>query len=112
LAPDYANIVSTGSYLPEIEITDDALRARSNGHAPDFVDKMEASSGILARWAAPAEWAARDAPQRYQDITANARNAARRSWHCGKHGTRRPDAHPPHHQRAAARRRCCFRSTA
>ena len=45
----YANIVSTGSYLPEIEITNEMLRARFNGSAPEFVDKMEASSGIRSR---------------------------------------------------------------
>lgn len=56
----YANIVATGSYLPEIEITNDALRQRFNGSAPEFVDKMEASSGIRSRWYAPAEWAASD----------------------------------------------------
>lgn len=56
----YANIVSTGSYLPEIEITNDALRARFNGSAPEFVDKMEASSGIRSRWHAPKEWATSD----------------------------------------------------
>ncbi|MDQ3280589.1 MAG: ketoacyl-ACP synthase III [Acidobacteriota bacterium] len=56
----YANIVATGTYLPEIEITNDALRARFNGSAPEFVDKMEAASGIRSRWYAPAEWAASD----------------------------------------------------
>lgn len=56
----YATIVSTGSYLPEIEITNDALREKFNGSAPEFVDKMEASSGILSRWYAPADWAASD----------------------------------------------------
>lgn len=56
----YANIVSTGSYLPEIEVTNDALRARFNGHAPEFVDKMEAASGIRTRWYAPSDWAASD----------------------------------------------------
>ena len=56
----YANIVATGSYLPEIEITNDALRARFNGNAPEFVDKMEASSGIRSRWYAPSDWAASD----------------------------------------------------
>ena len=60
LAPEYANIVSTGSYLPELEITNDMLRARFNGSAPEFVDKMEAASGILSRWAAPDDWAASD----------------------------------------------------
>jgi 3-oxoacyl-[acyl-carrier-protein] synthase-3 len=56
----FATIVSTGSYLPEIEITNDALRARFNGSAPEFVDKMEASSGIRSRWYAPEDWAASD----------------------------------------------------
>lgn len=56
----YANIVSTGNYVPEIEVTNDALRARFNGSAPEFVDKMEASSGIRTRWYAPEDWAASD----------------------------------------------------
>src|SRR5207248_8044852 len=54
------NIVSTGSYLPEIEITNDALRARFAGSAPEFVSKMEKASGILKRWQAPDGWAASD----------------------------------------------------
>ena len=49
----HANIVSTGSYVPEIEVTNDDLRARFDAAAPEFVDKMEASSGILTRWWAP-----------------------------------------------------------
>lgn len=56
----YANIVATGAYLPEIEITNDALRARFNGQSPEFVDKMEASTGIRSRWYAPADWSASD----------------------------------------------------
>jgi 3-oxoacyl-[acyl-carrier-protein] synthase-3 len=56
----YANIVATGSFLPEIEITNDALRARFLAIAPEFVDKMEASTGILSRWYAPADWSASD----------------------------------------------------
>jgi 3-oxoacyl-[acyl-carrier-protein] synthase-3 len=56
----YANIVSTGSYLPEIEVTNDMLRARFNGLAPEFVDKMETASGIRSRWYAPEEWATSD----------------------------------------------------
>ncbi len=56
----YANIVATGSYLPEIEVTNDTLRARFNGNAPEFVDKMEASSGFKTRWYAPADWSASD----------------------------------------------------
>src|SRR5690242_15976978 len=56
----YASIVSTGSYLPEIEITNDALRKRFAAVAPEFVDKMEASSSIRSRWYAPDDWAASD----------------------------------------------------
>jgi len=56
----HANLVSTGAYLPEIEITNDDLRARFNGSAPEFVDKMEAASGIRSRWSAPDDWAASD----------------------------------------------------
>jgi len=41
----YATIVSTGRFVPEIEVTNDMLRERFK-HLPDFVDKMEASSGI------------------------------------------------------------------
>jgi len=55
-----ANIISTGSYLPEIEITNDMLREKLRASAPEFVDKMEASSGIRSRWAAPDDWAASD----------------------------------------------------
>ncbi len=49
----HANIVSTGSYIPEIKVTNDDLRARFDATAPEFVDKMEASTGILTRWWAP-----------------------------------------------------------
>ncbi len=57
--PRFAQIVSTGRYLPEIEVSNDELRRRF-AHLPDFVDKMEASTGILRRWYAPEEWAASD----------------------------------------------------
>jgi len=56
----YAKIVSTGNYVPEVEVSNDTLRARFNGTAPEFVDKMEASSGIRTRWYAPDDWAASD----------------------------------------------------
>lgn len=55
-----ANIVATGTYIPEIEVSNDMLRERFNAAVPEFVDKMEASSGILTRWYAPADWAASD----------------------------------------------------
>jgi 3-oxoacyl-[acyl-carrier-protein] synthase-3 len=60
----YAQIVSTGLCVPEIEVTNDALRARFNGSAPEFVDKMEASSAIRTRWYAPEDWATSDLAQR------------------------------------------------
>jgi len=59
-APAYANIVSSGSYLPEVEVTNDDLRARFAEIAPEFVNKMEKASGILKRWQAPDGWAASD----------------------------------------------------
>jgi len=55
-----ARIVSTGSYVPEIEVSNDALRARFDATAPEFVDKMEAASGIKTRWYAPPDWATSD----------------------------------------------------
>lgn len=55
----YARIVSTGRFLPEIEVTNDALRQRF-ARLPEFVDKMEQSSGIRSRWHAPESWATSD----------------------------------------------------
>jgi 3-oxoacyl-[acyl-carrier-protein] synthase III len=58
----YGNIVATGSYLPEIEVSNDDLRRRFAGdpELADFVDKMEAATGILRRWHAPEDWATSD----------------------------------------------------
>jgi 3-oxoacyl-[acyl-carrier-protein] synthase-3 len=58
----YGNIVATGSYLPEIEVSNDDLRRRFGGvpGLEGFVDKMEASTGIRRRWYAPEDWAASD----------------------------------------------------
>lgn len=56
----YSNIISTGMYLPEREITNDMLRARFEAAAPGFVDKMEASTAIRSRWYAPDDWSASD----------------------------------------------------
>jgi 3-oxoacyl-[acyl-carrier-protein] synthase III len=56
----HATIVATGTYLPEIEVTNDMLRVRFRETAPEFVDKMEASSGIRSRWYAPEEWTTSD----------------------------------------------------
>ena len=56
----YARLASTAGYLPEIEVTNDELRRRFDGRFPEFVDKMEASSGIRSRWFAPEGWATSD----------------------------------------------------
>jgi 3-oxoacyl-[acyl-carrier-protein] synthase III len=57
--PRFATIASTGSYLPEIEISNDLLRTRFAGHA-EKVDKLEAATGILKRWYVPDDWATSD----------------------------------------------------
>jgi 3-oxoacyl-[acyl-carrier-protein] synthase III len=53
-------IRSTGMYVPEIEIPNDVFRARFAEAAPEYVDKMEASTGIATRWYAPESWATSD----------------------------------------------------
>jgi 3-oxoacyl-[acyl-carrier-protein] synthase-3 len=56
----HASIRSTGMYLPEIEVPNDVLRKRFAESAPEFVDKMEAVSGIRTRFHAPGPWATSD----------------------------------------------------
>lgn len=56
----FARIVSTGRFLPEREVTNDELRRKFDPVVPEFVDKMEASSGIRSRWWAPDDWATSD----------------------------------------------------
>ena len=56
----YGQIVATGSYRPEIEVSNDELRERFAATEPEFVDKMEAGTGILTRWYAPDDWATSD----------------------------------------------------
>lgn len=58
--PRFARLVSTGRYLPEIEVSNDALRARFDARIPEFVNKMEASSSIRRRWYAPEDFATSD----------------------------------------------------
>lgn len=55
----YGTIVSTGRYVPEIEVSNDVLRKRL-ADVPDYVDKMEASTGILTRWHTPEDWSTSD----------------------------------------------------
>jgi len=57
--PRFATIVATGSYLPEIEITNDLLRARFSNDR-EKIDNLEAATGILRRWYAPEDWATSD----------------------------------------------------
>ena len=56
----YAKIISTGRYLPEICVPNDVFRERLKAFAPDFVDKMEAGTGIRQRYYAPDNWATSD----------------------------------------------------
>ncbi|MFL6232759.1 MAG: ketoacyl-ACP synthase III, partial [Thermoanaerobaculia bacterium] len=57
--PRFANLVATGCYLPEREISNALLRERFPEPA-DLIDKFEASTGIRRRWWAPDDWAASD----------------------------------------------------
>lgn len=59
----YGTIIGTGRYLPEIEVTNEALKervSRANPDLADVVDSFEDSSGIRSRWYAPRDWAASD----------------------------------------------------
>jgi 3-oxoacyl-[acyl-carrier-protein] synthase-3 len=55
----FGTIVSTARYVPEIEITNDVLRSQL-AHVPNFVDKMEAGTGIKTRFYAPDNWTTSD----------------------------------------------------
>ena len=55
----FANIVSTGRYIPEIEVPNSELAERF-AHIPDFVEKMEESSAIATRFWAPEDWCTSD----------------------------------------------------
>jgi 3-oxoacyl-[acyl-carrier-protein] synthase-3 len=56
----YTRLVSTARYLPEIEVSNTALHRRFDERFPDFVERMEQSSGIRTRWHAPASWTTSD----------------------------------------------------
>jgi 3-oxoacyl-[acyl-carrier-protein] synthase-3 len=59
----YAAIIGTGRYLPEIEVTNEALKERVSARDPELanvVDAFEESSGIRSRWYAPRDWASSD----------------------------------------------------
>ncbi len=55
----YAKIIATGMYVPEKKVTNDDLRPLL-AHVPEFVDKMEAGTGIKQRFHAPDDWATSD----------------------------------------------------
>jgi len=67
------NIISTGIYVPEIEVPNQVLRERFRQSAPEFVDKTEAKTGITTRFYAPEHWATSDA------IVPAAQHALRRA---------------------------------
>ena len=56
----FASIAATGRYVPETLVTNDDLRARFDADFPEFVDKMEASTGIRQRWQAAPDMATSD----------------------------------------------------
>ena len=56
----FGQIIGTGSYLPDREISNDSLRERFAERFPDFVGDMELSTGIRKRWYAPDDWATSD----------------------------------------------------
>lgn len=56
----YARLAATARYLPEIEVSNDDLRRRFDAALPEFVNKMEESSGIRTRWQAPESWSTSD----------------------------------------------------
>ena len=59
----YATIIGTGRYLPEIEVSNAALKERVGAVDPELanvVDSFEESSGIRSPWYAPRDWAASD----------------------------------------------------
>jgi 3-oxoacyl-[acyl-carrier-protein] synthase-3 len=52
----HATIIASGSYLPEIERSNSAMKERFG----DVIDKFEASSGIKTRFYAPDDWVTSD----------------------------------------------------
>ncbi len=59
----YATILGTGSYIPEIEITNKQFAEWMGAVSPklaEVVDKFEASSNIKTRFYAPDDWATSD----------------------------------------------------
>lgn len=57
---NYVAIKSTGMYVPEHEVTNAQLHARFGAAQPEFVPKLEVSTGIKTRFYAPENWATSD----------------------------------------------------
>ncbi len=56
----YARIAATGRFIPPIEVSNTAMHEQLKSRFPDFIEKMEASSGIRTRFHAPEDWATSD----------------------------------------------------
>jgi 3-oxoacyl-[acyl-carrier-protein] synthase-3 len=56
----YAQIVGAGMFLPPRLVTNEQLQEKFSARFPEFVEKMEASSGIRRRYWAPEDWSTSD----------------------------------------------------
>jgi 3-oxoacyl-[acyl-carrier-protein] synthase-3 len=55
----FGDLVASGSYVPEIEVSNDALRQRF-AHLDGVIDSLEQRTGIVRRFYAPDTWATSD----------------------------------------------------
>lgn len=56
----FARIAATGRFIPPIEVSNATMHEQLKAQFPEFIEKMEASSGIRTRWHAPENWATSD----------------------------------------------------
>lgn len=56
----YVRIAATGRFVPPIEVSNALMHEKLKAQFPEFIEKMEASSGIRKRWHAPEDWATSD----------------------------------------------------
>jgi len=87
-------IKSTGFYVPEIEVTNAAIRARIPQEA-EAIDKLEASSGIKTRFVAPPDWATSDLAVRAARQALSRANVSPEDVDLIVVGTDSPDYIPP-----------------
>jgi 3-oxoacyl-[acyl-carrier-protein] synthase-3 len=59
-ATRYVRLAATGRFVPPIEVSNATMHERLKEQFPDFIQKMEESSGIRTRWHAPEDWATSD----------------------------------------------------